>query len=295
MNDSIEALTCSSCDTKVPRPRTRRYPSWTLVLAIVIIMILALCMLAAPLLAPYSPEEVDIASRLQGVTSSHWLGTDQLGRDVLSRLIYGTRVSLGSVAIISGLVLLLGVVVGGFSGFLGGRVDQCVMRVCDVFLTFPTFVLAMFMVGVLGTGMDNVILAIVLSHWAWYARMVRSLTLAARSREFVLAAQVAGASSVRIFIEHILPGVVAQMLVLTTLDLGHMMLHVSGLSFLGLGIAPPTAEWGVMINDAREFVWTQPMLIAWPGLAIFMTVMAFNRLGDSLRDRLDPSLRSEVC
>lgn len=169
------------------------------------------------------------------------------------------------------------------------------MRICDVFLTFPTFVLAMFMVGVLGSGMTNVVIAIVLSHWAWYARIVRSLTLSMSSRDYVLAARVAGAGELRIFGEHVLPGVVAQILVLTTLDIGHMMLHVSGLSFLGLGIAPPTAEWGVMINDAREFVWTQPLLIAWPGLAIFLTVMAFNRIGDALRDRIDPVLAAEVC
>jgi nickel transport system permease protein len=204
-------------------------------------------------------------------------------------------VSLGTVAVISGLVLALGLAVGGLSGFVGGRFDQVVMRICDVFLTFPTFVLAMFMVGVLGTGMVNVIVAIVLSHWAWYARIVRSLTLSVASRDFVLASLVAGASDLRIFGEHVLPGVLAQILVLSTLDIGHMMLHVSGLSFLGLGIAPPTAEWGVMINDAREYVWTQPLLILWPGLAVFLTVMAFNRIGDALRDRLDPAIAAECC
>jgi nickel transport system permease protein len=276
-----------------PRPARRR--NWTLLLALAVVALLGLAVAAAPLLAPHDPDAVDIASRLLPPSLEHLLGTDHLGRDVLSRLVHGARVSLGAVALISLLVLALGVAIGGLSGFVGGRVDQVVMRICDVFLTFPTFVLAMFMVGVLGSGMTNVVIAIVLSHWAWYARIVRSLTLSMSSRDYVLAARVAGAGELRIFGEHVLPGVVAQILVLTTLDIGHMMLHVSGLSFLGLGIAPPTAEWGVMINDAREFVWTQPLLIAWPGLAIFLTVMAFNRIGDALRDRIDPVLAAEVC
>ena len=284
---------CPNCTIATPTPHARQH--WTVIVAIVVIALLALAVVAAPVIAPQDPDAVDIAMRLQPPDLNHWLGTDHLGRDVFSRLVYGARVSLGAVAVISVLVLALGIAVGGLSGFVGGRFDQVTMRVCDVFLTFPTFVLAMFMVGVLGTGMVNVVLAIVLSHWAWYARIVRSLTLSAASRDFILAARVAGASNLTIFREHILPGVLAQVVVLSTLDIGHMMLHVSGLSFLGLGIAPPTAEWGVMINDAREFVWTQPMLIAWPGLAVFLTVMAFNRIGDALRDKLDPAIAAECC
>lgn len=287
---------CNEATLAVEAPaRSDRHRDWTLILALAIVALLGLAVAAAPILAPHDPDAVDIASRLLPPSLDHLLGTDHLGRDVLSRLVHGARVSLGAVALISLLVLALGVAIGGLSGFVGGKVDQVVMRLCDVFLTFPTFVLAMFMVGVLGSGMTNVVIAIVLSHWAWYARIVRSLTLSMSSRDYVLAARVAGAGELRVFGEHVLPGVVAQILVLTTLDIGHMMLHVSGLSFLGLGIAPPTAEWGVMINDAREFVWTQPMLIAWPGLAIFLTVMAFNRIGDALRDRLDPVLAAEVC
>jgi nickel transport system permease protein len=290
----MTAECCPDCAPVAPAA-TRARPHWTVLVALAIIAALIVAIVAAPLIAPYDPDAVDIALRLQPPGAEHWLGTDHLGRDVFSRLIHGARVSLGAVAVIASLVLALGLVVGGLSGFIGGRFDQVVMRTCDVFLTFPTFVLAMFMVGVLGTGMVNVILAIVLSHWAWYARIVRSLTLSVASRDFILAARVSGASDLTIFREHILPGVLAQVLVLTTLDIGHMMLHVSGLSFLGLGIAPPTAEWGVMINDAREFVWTQPMLIAWPGIAVFLTVMAFNRIGDALRDKLDPAIAAECC
>ncbi len=152
------------------------------------------------------------------------------------------------------------------------------MRITDVFLTFPTLVLALFMVGMLGTGLVNLILAIALSHWAWYARIVRGIVMSLRHREFLLAARMSGAVF-RTFWEHLLPATFSQLVVLATLDVGHIMLHVSGLSFLGLGVTPPTAEWGVMINDARQFVWTAPMLILWPGLALFLSVMAFNILG----------------
>ncbi|WP_245593516.1 ABC transporter permease subunit [Azospirillum halopraeferens] len=190
--------------------------------------------LLAPLITPHDPTAVDLARRLQGPDAVHWLGTDHLGRDILARLVHGARVSLGAVATVLALVLALGIGVGGLAGFAGGRVDQVIMRLCDIFLTVPTFVLAMFMVGVLGTGLTNVVLAIALSHWAWYARLVRGLVLSLREREHVLAARVAGAGRLTVFREHILPGVMAQLVVPATLDIGHMMLHVAGLSFLGL-------------------------------------------------------------
>jgi nickel transport system permease protein len=173
---------------------------------------------------------------------------------------------------------------------LGGRFDQAIMRTTDIFLTFPTLVLALFMIGMLGTGLTNVILAIALSHWAWYARIVRGIVLSLKHREFVLASRLAGMSRLRVFTKHLLPATLSQLLVLATLDIGHIMLHVSSLSFIGLGVTPPTAEWGVMLNDARQFVWTKPLLMLWPGLALFVSVMAFNLAGDALRDRLDPRL-----
>jgi nickel transport system permease protein len=242
----------------------------------------------APVVAPYDPVVVDLAARLLPSGPEHWLGTDHLGRDVLSRLIWGARASLGSVAAIASIIVVVATVVGCAAGYLGGKVDALLMRICDVFLTFPTFILAMVMVGMLGTGMVNVILAIAMTHWAWYARIVRGLVLSLRSREFVLAARVAGSSRARILRRHILPPVAAQLVVLATLDIGHMMLHVAGLSFLGLGVQPPSPEWGVMINDARQYIWEHPRLIMLPGLMIFISVMAFNLLGDALRDRLDP-------
>ncbi|WP_432758828.1 nickel ABC transporter permease subunit NikC, partial [Escherichia coli] len=209
------------------------------------------------------------------------LGTDHLGRDIFSRLMAATRVSLGSVMACLLLVLTLGLVIGGSAGLIGGRVDQATMRVADMFMTFPTSILSFFMVGVLGTGLTNVIIAIALSHWAWYARMVRSLVISLRQREFVLASRLSGAGHVRVFVDHLAGAVIPSLLVLATLDIGHMMLHVAGMSFLGLGVTAPTAEWGVMINDARQYIWTQPLQMFWPGLALFISVMAFNLVGDA--------------
>jgi len=289
-------VTLASLDEPSPRRMLWRLPvrdTWLVRIALVIVALLAIAAIAAPLVAPFDPNAVDLAVRLQGPSLTHWLGTDHLGRDELSRLIYGTRISLGSVALCIVLIMALAIAVGGVSGYLGGRVDQAVMRFCDIFLAFPTIVLALFLIGILGTGMVNVVIAIALSHFAWYARMVRGLVLSFRQRDFVLAARAAGASRVRIFFEHLFPAIMSQMIVLATLDIGHMMLHVAGLSFLGLGVQPPTAEWGVMINDARQFVWSNPMLIVWPGLALLLSVMAFNILGDAVRDRLDPSLHGD--
>lgn len=268
---------------------------WPVRIALAVVALLVVAAVAGPWISPHDPDAIDLTARLQGADAVHWLGTDHLGRDILSRLIAGVRISLGVVALTLALILVLGIAVGGASGFIGGRTDQLIMRVTDVFLTFPTLVLALFMIGMLGTGLVNVVIAIALSHWAWYARIVRGIVLSLRHRDYLLAARLAGASRLRIFAAHLLPATLSQLLVLATLDIGHMMLHVSGLSFLGLGVTPPTAEWGVMIGDARQFVWTAPMLIFWPGLALFVSVMAFNILGDALRDRLDPHLRADHC
>jgi nickel transport system permease protein len=259
-----------------------------LILAGLLVLLLVLSAALAPVLSPYDPDEVTLELKFAPPSMAHPLGCDHLGRDVASRLIYGARTSLGCVAVIAGLILVLGFTIGATAGYMGGTVDSILMRICDVFLTFPTFILAMFMIGVLGTGIVNVILAISLTHWAWYARIIRSFVLSLKNREYVLAARVAGTGRFMTVLRHVLPPVFAQLAILATLDIGHMMMHVSGLSFLGLGITPPTPEWGVMIADGRQFVWTHPELILYPGLAIFLTVMAFNILGDGLRDALDP-------
>ncbi|MGE4336451.1 MAG: nickel ABC transporter permease subunit NikC [Pigmentiphaga sp.] len=276
-----------------PVARFWREAGWPVRLAIAILAALLFAAVAGSWVIPHDPTAVDLAMRLQDPSLSHWLGTDHLGRDILARLAAGTRVSLGTVAITMALILFLGIVIGGTAGFVGGRTDQIIMRTTDIFLTFPTLVLSLFMIGILGTGLVNVIIAIALSHWAWYARIVRGIVLSLVHRDYVLAARLAGLSPARVFVRHLLPATFAQLLVLATLDIGHIMLHVSGLSFLGLGVTAPTAEWGVMISDARQFVWTEPLLMFWPGLALFVSVMAFNLLGDAARDRLDPSIRME--
>ncbi|HCS09143.1 nickel ABC transporter permease subunit NikC [Pseudomonas lundensis] len=274
--------------TTLPRPRRGLH------VGLALVALLLLMALLGPWLSPYDPTLVNLDDRLLPASSAHWLGTDHLGRDVFSRLIVGTRLSLGSVVLTLGLVLILGVVIGGIAGVIGGKLDMFLMRLCDMFLTFPTLVLAFFLIAVLGTGLTNVIIAIALSHWAWYARMVRGMVIAQRNRDYVLASRLAGASRLTRLRQHIMPNVVGQLLVLASMDIGHMMLHVSGLSFLGLGVSPPTPEWGVMINDSKEFIWTHPQLLLWPGLMIFLAVMAFNLLGDALRDRLDPGVLAEI-
>ncbi len=276
-------------DAKPAGSKRRRYPLSVMVSAMVLALFIGMALFAG-FIAPYAPDEVDLANRLAGASAAHWLGTDHLGRDVLSRLIYGARTSLGAVAVIALFIVITGFITGAVSGFLGGWIDALIMRMCELFMTFQTFMLALFLVAVLGRGMTNVVIAIVLTHWAWYSRIVRGMVLSLKNREYVLAAGIAGGGRFTVFMRHMAVPVISQLVILATLDLGHMMLHVAGLSFLGLGIQPPTPEWGVMINDARPFIWSNPGLIVWPGLMIFLTVLACNIPGDYLRDRLDPAL-----
>lgn len=268
----------------------QRRLTWFALPVMAAVLLLALL---APWIAPHDPNAVSLARKLAPPGPDHLLGTDHLGRDILSRLIWGARVSMGSVAAIAALIVLTSLVVGGLAGYLGGWVDSLLMRLCEVFLTFPTFILAMFLVGVLGTGLVNVVLAIALTHWAWYARIIRGLVLSLKHRDYVLAARVAGTRPWAVMLRHLAPPVCAQLAILATLDIGHMMLHVSGLSFLGLGVQAPTPEWGVMINDARTYIWTRPELLMYPGAMIFLSVLAFNLPGDALRDSLDPTIRGE--
>ncbi len=252
---------------------------------IILFSLLALIILSAlfaPIIAPYSPYDVDVTNKFAPVTSSHILGTDHLGRDVFSRIVYGTRMCLVSV-----LTTILSLIVGSIAGFRGGLFDSVLMRICDVFLIFPTFILALFFIGVLGVGLINVIIAIALTHWAWYARIVRSIVLETKQKNYVLAAKCLGSSRLKIVLKHIMPKILSQVIILSTLDLGHMMLHVAGLSFLGLGVQAPAAEWGVMINDAAPYIREYPELMLYPGICIFITVGVFNSIGERLRDKYD--------
>ena len=270
----------------------RLYRRLALGLAGFVLISLIIMAVFAPFVAPFDPTAIDLDNRLAPAGSEHLLGTDHLGRDVLSRLIWGARTSMGTVTLIALFVMVTGFLTGSFSGYVGGAVDALIMRVCEAFMTFPTFILALFLIGILGTGLTNVIIAVVLTHWAWYARITRSLVISLRHRDFILAARAGGGGPVKIFTRHIAPQVAAQLVILTSLDLGHFMLHVSGLSFLGLGIQPPTPEWGSMIPDARQQLWTNPELAIIPGVMIFLTVLSFNIPGDLLRDKLDPNLEN---
>lgn len=257
----------------------------SLLILYVLLALIILSALFAPLIAPYSPYDADLTNKFAPISQSHILGTDHLGRDVFSRIIYGTRMSLISILATISIVLILSLIVGSIAGFRGGLFDSILMRICDVFLTFPTFILALFFIGVLGVGLINVIIAIALTHWAWYARIVRSIVLETKQKNYVTAAKCAGSSRFNIVIKHIMPQVLSQVIILATLDLGHMMLHVAGLSFLGLGVQAPFAEWGVMINDAAPYIREHPELMIYPGLCIFFTVAVFNSIGEKLRDK----------
>ena len=256
-----------------------------LIFLLIMLAVILLSAVFAPLKAPYSPYDIDLSNRFAPISSSHKLGTDHLGRDVFSRLIYGSRMSLISVLAIMVIILLISLIIGSAAGFLGGKIDNVLMRISDVMLTFPTFILALFFIGVLGVGLINVIIAIAFTHLAWYSRIVRSIVLETKEKNYVLASKCMGTPTLKIIIKHIIPQVLSQVGILATLDLGHMMLHVAGLSFLGLGVQAPVAEWGVMINDAAPFIRQHPELMIYPGLCIFITVAIFNSLGEYLKDK----------
>ncbi|WP_126310362.1 nickel ABC transporter permease subunit NikC [Methylomusa anaerophila] len=255
---------------------------------LLVILVNILLAVLAPVLAPHDPNDVSLERKLMPPDGSYLLGTDHLGRCILSRLIHGARVSLGAALAVMSATLAISTVVGAAAGFAGGRVDAVIMRLCDIFLAFPSLILALALVGVMGPGLTNVVLAMALSQWAWYARMIRGMVLSLKERNYVLAAKVAGTGQAVIIARHILPNILPQIAVLATLDVGWVILHIAGMSFLGLGIQPPTPEWGAMINDGRQFLRGYPSLMAYPGFMILSVVMAFNLLGDALRDMVDP-------
>ena len=247
--------------------------------------------LFAPLLAPHDPTAVDARAILAPPSREHWLGADNLGRDIFSRLIHGARWTLGTAFLATGLIVAIGVAVGLVAGYFGGLIDDVLMRVVDVLLAFPSLVLALAIVGMLGPSLANVMLGMVAVWWVDYARVIRGLTVGMREREFVTSARCAGAPAPHIIVRHLLPNVVPSVIVLATLELGSLMLGISALSFLGLGAQPPTPEWGTMLNDGRAFFQRAPQLMIYPGLAITLAVVGSNLVGDGLRDVLDPRMK----
>jgi len=264
----------------------------TAVIGLVLVTLLSAAAILAPLLAPHDPNAVDVARKFLPPSREFPLGTDHLGRDVFSRLLFGARLSIGSTLVASVAVSLIGVTVGLVAGWFGGVVDTLISRVIDILLAFPTFLLALAVTAILGPGLRNVLIAIILAWWASYARIVRSAVLAERDKPYIEAARAAGNPSGRILRRHLLPNIVAPMVVLTTLDLGAILLSLSGFSFLGLGVRPPTSEWGAMLSEGRTYLSRAPNMMFYPGVAIFLMVLGFNLLGDGLRDVLDPRTRS---
>jgi peptide/nickel transport system permease protein len=243
--------------------------------------------------APYDPLKQDVKNRLQPPSVEHWMGTDQLGRDVMSRVIYGGRISLPVGFLVVGLSTIIGTILGSIAGFAGGALDTGLMRITDMVMAFPAIILAMAIAAALGAGLAKSTMAIVIVWWPSYARVVRSLVISVRENEYVTAARSVGIREHRILVRTVLPNCMAPAIVMATTDLGNAILTFSGLSFLGLGAVPPTPEWGMMVAQGIQ-VFDQWWVALFPGLAILSVVMGFNFLGDGLRDALDPRLRRSI-
>jgi peptide/nickel transport system permease protein len=259
-----------------------------------IIFLLILTVFFAPYLAPYPDQGRGLSNlkeRLLSPSIKHPLGTDNLGRDILSRIIFGSRISLKATLVVIVIVLSLGVPLGLIAGYFGGKVDDIVMRVADMVLAFPSLLLAIAIVASLGPSLLNALIAVSLPWWPWYTRLMRSQVLSIKEMQFVESARAIGVSRRRIMFRHILPNCLSPIIVQATLDMGYIILAIAGLGFLGLGTQPPTADWGVMVSDGREFFMNQWWISTFSGAAIFLTVLAFNLVGDGIREALDPKIR----
>jgi len=271
--------------------RQRGLAFWLSASAVGVIVVAAAL---AEALSPYGPNEQDIAQRLQAPGLTHLLGTDEVGRDILSRLIFGARISLLVGVIAVGVSCPVGVLVGLVAGYAGRRTDDVLMRITDIQLAVPTILLAIAVVAVLGPGLWNVILTLSVTGWTLYARLTRGEALTIKSRDFVQAARATGAGDVRIMVRHVLPNVLSPVIVVAVFAVANMIILEATLSFLGLGVEPRVVTWGRMLNGGRLYLSTAWWLTAFPGLAIFVTVLAVNLIGDHLRDWLDPRLRNTL-
>jgi peptide/nickel transport system permease protein len=264
-------------------------------IGVVLVIILVLFALFAPWIAPQDPAGINLPTRLSPPSHDHWFGTDELGRDILSRIIYGSRISMfvgGCVVLIS---LALGLIIGSIAGYYGGSIDRFVNVVLmNAFMSFPGILLAIAFVAFRGPGIFNLVLALSLGGWVGYARLVRGQVLAAREREFVEAARALGASDLRIIVRHILPNIIQPVIVQAAIGMAGAILAEATMSFLGLGVPPPTASWGTMLNDGRVHLFDAAHLVIFPALAVMLAVLSFNFIGDALRDYLDPRSRIEA-
>lgn len=262
---------------------------------VILVAIFVVFALFAPWIASQDPAAINLPSRLNSVSHAHWLGTDELGRDILSRVIYGARISMlvGSCVVL--ISLALGLVIGSIAGYYGGRIDRFVNVVLmNAFLSFPGILIAIAFVAFRGPGIFNLVIALSIGGWVGYARLVRGQVLAAREREFVEAARALGASDLRIIVRHILPNIIQPVIVQAAIGMAGAILAEATMSFLGLGVPPPTASWGTMLNDGRGYLFSAPHLVVFPAIAVMLAVLSFNFIGDALRDYLDPRSRIEA-
>ncbi|NJL59537.1 MAG: ABC transporter permease [Desulfobacteraceae bacterium] len=261
------------------------------IIGMVIIFFLMIVAVLAPYIAPYHPLELDMKERLLSPSLRHPMGTDSVGRDVLSRIIHGTRISLLIAVIVVITETVVGVLVGTAAGYLGRTVDEILMRLVDILMAFPGIILSMAIMGIMGTSLINLIISMTSVGWVRYARVFRGEILSVKQEMFIESARAVGCSRMRIVIRHILPNTISPIIVLATMNMGAVIISIAGLGFLGLGVQPPTPEWGIMLSEGKPFMESACHLMIFPGLMIMLTVMAFNFLGDGLRDILDVRMK----
>jgi peptide/nickel transport system permease protein len=268
--------------------------SWLNGLGAVLVVLVLLLAVFGPLIAPQNPDQVNLLAVLQPPSIHHWFGTDSLGRDIFSQVLAGARISIEVAVIILSLSVVFGTALGIMSGLAGGLVDEIIMRITDLFLAFPGFILAAAIAATLGPSLQHTVLALAVVFWPWYTRLIRGQVLSLREREFVLAARVARAGTMWIATRHLARNVLAILIVQVSLDVGYAILATSSLSFLGLGAQPPSPEWGALIASGRSYIQTAWWWTVFPGVALALTVLGFNLLGDGLRDWIDPRLRGSL-
>ncbi|WP_158059286.1 nickel transporter permease [Halorussus halophilus] len=277
---------------------SRKYQQFTSnrlnLVGLMFVLVVVVAAILAPLIAPAEPNEQDLLNRLEPPSTEHPMGTDQLGRDMLTRLLYGARITLRIAVTVVAITLAIGTIIGVVAGYAGGWVDEALMRFVDILLAFPGILLALVIAGILGPSLTNIMIALAVVGWTQYARIIRGSVLSVKEKEFIKAAQLMDVSRTRIVARHVLPNVITPVIVLATMDMAYVILGTAGLSFLGLGAQPPTPEWGTMLSQGRNYLQDAWWVVNFPGLAIMITVLGFNLLGDGLRDVLDPRDLGEV-
>ncbi len=263
-------------------------------LGLILVGLLLALSLAAPLITPYDPVKQNLSQALQKPSSEHLLGTDYLGRDLLTRLLYGGRLSLTIGFLAVGFGLLIGVSLGAISGYYGGWLDMLIQRLADILLSFPSFLLALILVALMGVGVRNIIFSVGILAIPSFIRLVRSSVLVLRGSDYVQVARALGAPSLVVILRHVIPNTLTPVIVNASMNLGYAITTAAGLGFLGLGVQPPTPEWGMMLGEAKNYIFSHPYMITFPGLAIFIAIVGLNLIGDALRDSLDPRLKEKT-